>query len=245
MIVHLAENLKFLRKSKSMTQDAVAIEVGIKRSLLGSYEEGRAVPKPEVLAGLASFYNVSIDSLLTQDLKLKGFSKIDDQKLKVLTTVVTPENNELITIVPYKASAGYLNGYADVEYLSSLPSFSIPVTELSDERTYRVFQIRGDSMLPIAPGAYVFCTYVESVNDVSEGKSFVLLTKTEGVVYKRVYFQNESQFLLKSDNPEYDSYYLAKEDIVEIWRAIGFLSFELPQAGDGALQKLTHKLTGI
>ncbi|HAQ71260.1 MAG TPA: XRE family transcriptional regulator, partial [Flavobacteriales bacterium] len=35
-------NLKFLRKQKNWTQEEFARHLGVKRSLIGAYEEGRA-----------------------------------------------------------------------------------------------------------------------------------------------------------------------------------------------------------
>ena len=63
-------NIKFLRKQKDWTQEQLANEIDIKRSLIGSYEEGRAKPNYEVLAQLSKLFKVSIDNLITRDLRL-------------------------------------------------------------------------------------------------------------------------------------------------------------------------------
>jgi hypothetical protein len=54
-------------------------------------------------------------------------------------------------MVPLKASAGYLNGYADPEYVAKLPKFYLPMFK---QGTFRAFEIKGDSMLPIISGRY-------------------------------------------------------------------------------------------
>ena len=41
-MVNLNENIRVLRKKLSLTQDQFAQQLGIKRSLIGAYEEGRA-----------------------------------------------------------------------------------------------------------------------------------------------------------------------------------------------------------
>ena len=104
-----------------------------------------------------------------------------------LSVVVDSENEEMIAVVPIKASAGYLNGFADPEYVGQLPAFNMPVPELSRGKTYRVFQLKGDSMLPVQEGSYVFCEFVESIVDVKDGETYVMITKDEGLVYKRLY----------------------------------------------------------
>jgi transcriptional regulator with XRE-family HTH domain len=245
-MIYLKENMRFLRKEKGMTQGELAEKLDIKRSLIGSYEEGRGVPKLSIIRQMADLFNVSIDELLAADLSnneqgIRSKKELEvDSNLKVLSVVVTPDNNELISIVPVKAAAGYLNGRADAEYMERLPNFSMPVAELSKGRSYRVFQIKGDSMLPVPPNSYIFCDYVEHITGVREGKPYVLITADEGIVYKRLFQPNEEQLLLKSDNPEYEPYTIESSSVLEIWKALGFLSFEMPEPDALTVQKLTN-----
>jgi len=248
-MIYLKENMKFLRKQHAMTQGQLADLLDSKRSLIGSYEEGRGVPKLSMIRRMADIFEVSMDHLLAVDLSQKtveaGGPKTEDTNdiggkgLKVLSVVVTPDNDELISIVPVKASAGYLNGRADAAYIGQLPRFSMPVAELLQGRSYRVFQIKGDSMLPVPPGSYIFCDYVEDAHDIREGKTYVLITSDEGIVYKRIYLPNENQLQLKSDNQEYKPYTIETTSVLEIWRALGFLSFELPEPDALNVQKLS------
>jgi phage repressor protein C with HTH and peptisase S24 domain len=163
----------------------------------------------------------------------------------VLSVTVTPENDERITLVPVKASAGYLNGRSDPEYMGHLPHFSMPVAELSQGRSYRVFQIKGDSMLPITPGSYVFCDYVEDIEDIRDGNTYVLITLEEGIVYKRINVQSDGRLVLRSDNPEYSPYTVYRESVLEIWRALGYLSFDLPDPGTMNDQKLSTAISAL
>ena len=246
-MIYLKENMKFLRKQHAMTQAQLADLLDSKRSLIGSYEEGRGVPKLSIIRRMAEVFEVSMDNLLAVDLlgiesgKLnRSETKIEKRSgVKVLSVVVTPENEELISIVPVKTSAGYLNGRADADYIGQLPHFSMPVAELSQGRSYRVFQLKGDSMLPLTPGSYIFCDYVEEAADIREGKPYVLITADEGIVYKRIFLSCENQLQLKSDNPEYEPYTIETSSVLEIWRALGFLSFELPEPDALNMQKLS------
>jgi transcriptional regulator with XRE-family HTH domain len=239
-MVFLKDNMRFLRKKQGMTQDKLAALLETKRSLIGSYEEGRGVPKLEMIQRMADIFEVTVDSLISANLEKEGPAPIKNtQSLKILSIAVTPENDERITIVPAKASAGYLTGRSDPEYVGQLPHFSMPLPELSTERSYRVFQIKGDSMLPVTPGSYIFCDYVDGLADIREGKAYVLITKEEGIVYKRIYIQNDEEFLLKSDNPDYEPYVVEISSVLEIWRALGFLSFDLPEPGALNVQKLS------
>jgi len=98
---------------------------------------------------------------------------------------------------------------------------------LSAGKTFRVFQIKGDSMLPIQPGSYLFCEYVEGVSSIREGDIYIIITREEGLVCKRVFLQEDHQLLLKSDNPEYTPYPVDGRTVLELWKARGVLSFEL------------------
>ncbi|WP_299577725.1 LexA family transcriptional regulator [uncultured Sunxiuqinia sp.] len=223
----LAQNIKYLRRKKKWTQQQLADELEVKRALIGSYEEGRATPKIPVLQRLAALSESTIDRLL--DTPLEAERALSKAMPRILPIVVDQDNEELIPIVPAKASAGYLSGFADPEYVGALPRFYMPIPELSRTATYRVFQVRGDSMLPVTPESYLFCEYVSDINDLREGQPYVLITREEGLVYKRVYFKTGDQLLLKSDNPAYEPYSLDMEQVLELWKARGVLSFELPK----------------
>jgi len=228
---HLSGNIRYLRKENLLTQQDLADRLQLKRSLIGAYEEGRAVPKIPVLQQLSSFFGLTMEQLISTDIERKGIpgAAKSPSSLQILPIVVDRRNEELIPIVPAKVSAGYLNGFADPEFIEHLPRFSMPIPELGPEKTYRVFQIKGDSMLPVLPGSYLFCEYIQTVSDLKEGETYILITKDEGLVYKRVYLKGENHLLLKSDNPEYQSYSVKGTTVLEIWRARGVLTFDLPE----------------
>ncbi len=245
-MILLSQNIKYLRSQQSWTQQKLADKLNVKRALVGSYEEGRATPKLAVLQDIAALFQLSVDHLIGADLE-KGIELKSNVKaeLKVLPIVVNDKNKEQIPIVPVKASAGYLNGHADPEFIESLPRFEMPVPELSKERSYRVFQIKGDSMLPVLAGSYVFSEYIAGFDEIKDGLTYILITKEEGLVYKRVFKKGNNQLLLKSDNVEYEPYSVSSESVLEIWKAKGVLSFELPspeQANISQLPGLIHEL---
>lgn len=245
MSKQLGLNIKYLRKVRNLTQDQLADKIGVNRAMIGSYEEGRAAPKLPALQILSHYFNVSIDSLVNIDLSTESSSAGDTQNidsagknLRILTTLVDRNDKELITLVPVKASAGYAKGYSDPDYVETLPKFSLPFTELSRERTYRAFQISGNSMEPIPSGAYIICEYLQNWSDVKSGKTYIVVTKDDGVVYKRLYNNDNDTLLLKSDNPEYNPYTIPLNSISEIWKALGYISFSLPEPDEMHLGKL-------
>jgi len=65
----VSNNIKYLRRTKGLTQEQFARKIGIKRSLLGAYEEGRANPNYENLMNMANFFGQSVDILMKNDIR--------------------------------------------------------------------------------------------------------------------------------------------------------------------------------
>jgi len=230
--MHLGKNLRYLRKQKGLTQSDIAEKLDIKRTMISAYEEGRSEPKLTTLNILADIFSISVDELLKRDIELSGRLIQQKQQLKILTIAVDKEDNENITMIGQKASAGYLNGYADPEYMEQLPQFHLP--NLSKNATYRAFEITGDSMLPLIPRTIIVGTYVEQLMDIKNGKTYVLVTSSEGVVYKRVfnYLEENGKLFLSSDNEMYKPYEIAGTEVLEVWEAKAYISTDFPHPKD-------------
>ncbi|MBS1949966.1 MAG: transcriptional regulator [Cytophagales bacterium] len=232
-MVSLNENIRTLRKKMQWTQDDFAQKLGIKRSLVGAYEEGRAEPRAELLQKMALLFGVTMELLIGADLT-KGEVKpraSHQRGNEVVVVTVDTNRRENIEFVPVKASAGYLSGYADPEYVKDLPKFNLPMLK---QGTYRAFEIKGDSMLPLMPGSIVVGEYVDRLNDIKSGKTYILVTQHEGIVYKRVfnYLDENGKLFLVSDNRQYAPYQLAGEDILEAWSAKAYISVQFPEVED-------------
>ncbi|MDG2451215.1 MAG: helix-turn-helix transcriptional regulator, partial [Saprospiraceae bacterium] len=65
---YLNDNIKYLRKQKGFTQSEFAERIGIKRSLIGAYEEHRAEPKIETIQKMSYLFNLSLDALINRNL---------------------------------------------------------------------------------------------------------------------------------------------------------------------------------
>ena len=241
---NIPSNIKFLRKKKGFTQQQFAEQIGIKRSLVGAYEEERADPKYDLLKKIALFFDVSIDDFINEIINEKWVPKPkgNPANLRVLSISVDKEDNENIELVPLKASAGYLNGYADPEYVAKLPKFYLP---MFNQGTYRAFEIKGDSMLPLVSGTIIIGEYLENWADVKVAETYVIISKTEGVVYKRVgnKFKDNKKLKLISDNPVYEPYEINGEDVLEIWKAKAYISTQMPlPASEPTLESLTSMM---
>ncbi|MNK22067.1 HTH-type transcriptional regulator Xre [compost metagenome] len=229
---NISANLKYLRKKKGLTQQQFADNMEIKRSLIGAYEEDRAEPKYDLLKKIAEYFELTIDEFINEKINdnWKPQPKSQGSNLRVLSISVDKDDNENIELVPVKASAGYMNGFSDPQYIQDLPKFQLPIPSLK-QGTYRAFEIKGDSMLPIQSGSIIIGEYLDNWNDIKIGETYVIISKNEGVVYKRAgnKFKEERELKLVSDNKVYDPYSVPAEDILEIWKAKAYLSTALPE----------------
>jgi len=232
----ISENIKWLRKKLGLTQEQFAEQIGIKRSLLGAYEEGRADPRINNLIKIAELCNTSVDIIISKDVSKLSESELNTDKFKrgkeILAITVGDDDRENIELVPEKAAAGYTAGFADPEYIKELPKFRLPF--LASNATYRAFEITGDSMLPILPGTIIIGGYVDDVRDIKNGKTYILVTKSDGIVYKRVfnYISDNGKLFLVSDNRQYSPYQIDAEDVLEIWSSKAYISVEFPDADE-------------
>lgn len=235
-IMHFAENLKFLRKRRKKSQMDLAKELELTRTTLSGYEKS-VQPPFRVLIKIAEYFNVSLDALIKYRLETlsefqlsqieKGFDvDVTGQKLRLLTISVDNRGKENIEMVPVKAQAGYTNSYGDLDFIAGLPKFKLPF--LPEDKTYRSFQIQGDSMLPIKEGSWVTCSFVENWTSLKDGKACIVVTKDDGIVFKLLYNRlNKGNFLLVSSNHDYSPYELPVSRIVEIWQFETVNTFEI------------------
>ena len=208
------QNLKYLRKLRGWTQEEFAVKLGIKRSLIGAYEEERADPRIEVLEIVGDIFKLSLDELLLKDLSNTGSNYLAKRRQQKM---MSAERN-IIHFVPVKAAAGYLAGYADSEFIDELNTFTLPMLSGGN---YRAFEIIGDSMMPTPSGSIIVGEKIDTTEDVKNDQAYIVVSRHEGIVYKRIFKNNKAKnkLTLVSDNPQYQPYQVNTEDVVELWQA--------------------------
>lgn len=207
------KNLKYLRKLRGWTQEEFSQKLRIKRSLLGAYEEERAEPRIDILEAVADMFKLTLDDLLRRDVSDNKTSYLSRRRAQKLAN-----GRADIPFVPVKAAAGYLAGYSDPEFIDELNTFTLPFLSGGD---YRAFEIVGDSMMPTPSGSVIVGEKVQNLDDVKSNNTYVVVSKTDGIVYKRVLKNNrqKAKYTLVSDNPSYQPYNVNAEEILELWQA--------------------------
>lgn len=220
----------------------------IPRTTLGDYEREKTEPNIDMLIRMSDSLDVDLGSLLTRDLSLDDYQVAKTADLRILAISVDQDNEGNIELVETKAEAGYLDSYSNPEYIRDLPKLRFPNI---GPGTYRGFEISGDSMLPVESGSIIICSYVENLRDVKEDKTYIIISKKEGLVYKRVRVDKKiNALILISDNPFYLPYEIAFEDVDELWQYYAHLSFNDAPAShedkfETQLAELNRKLSDI
>jgi transcriptional regulator with XRE-family HTH domain len=213
------QNLKYLRKLRGWTQEEFANKLGIKRSLIGAYEEERADPRIDILEIISDIFKLTLDELLLKDLSNTGSSYLAKRRQQKMMSA----DRNVIHFVPIKAAAGYLAGYADTEFIDELNTFTLPMMSGGN---YRAFEIIGDSMLPTPSGSIIVGEKVDSLEDIKNNMAYIVVSRNEGIVYKRIVKNNKTKnkLTLVSDNPQYQPYQVNADDVVELWQAQSVIS---------------------
>ncbi len=208
-------------------------------------------PGYDVLMAIINAFDINPDYLFGKSAVMLRSNVSNNQTYSGIPTVVSTNEsgNENVVFVPVQASAGYLNGYGDPEYIESLPAFRMPKLLGG---SYRCFEVKGKSMLnTFYEGDLVFGAYVENLRDIKDDDVHVIVSKSEGVVLKRVInkIDDNQSLILISDNKDgnYPDYSLKAEDIKEIWRVTMYASRHIPADKDLSerIHQLEHKIINL
>jgi hypothetical protein len=102
--------------------------------------------------------------------------------------------------------------------LDELNTFTLPMLTPGN---YRAFEIIGDSMLPTTSGSVIVGEKVNELEEVKTNQTYIIISRSEGIVYKRILKNNKSKnkLTLISDNSTYQPYQVNTEDVIEVWKA--------------------------
>lgn len=272
------ELIGYLRRKKGFKQAEIAEKVGIKPATWSDYERGKTEPNFSVLKKISELFEVGTDVLLGNSVKnvqvigspwinkneAKSTAKstgnstanVREPEIQALNRIpkvvtVAEDGKDNVVMVPLRARAGYLAGYEDPEYIQTLPTFRLPGFNVG---TFRAFEIYGHSMVPtFQESDIIMSRFVENFNEIRDDRVYIIVSKREGVVAKRVInrVKIEGKLILNSDNQrhpgEYPPLVVEPEDILEIWYAVAFFSRQMrsPKETYARINDLDARLTFI
>lgn len=240
-----SNNIKILRSRLNLSQQQMSEELNIPRTTLSGWERASTEPNIEMLGRIAQYFDITLDDLLFGNVEHIQHVRNKQNTMKVLAITVDSENKGNIELVETKAEAGYLESLNDPEFMRELPRIYFPNIP---QGTYRAFEIRGESMLPMEAGNIVITKYTENLGTLKDGKTYVVVGKNEGVVYKRVYKDKKrEQLILVSDNTLYPPYAIHFSEIQQVWQYYAHLNFSDPKElvevyTDSKIQNIDEKI---
>ena len=94
-------------------------------------------------------------------------------------------------------------------------------------------------MPPHTDTSFVVGRYVESLGEIRAGKTYILITQSEGIIYKRLKKRTEDAVTVSSDNMVYAPYDIKLSDIAQIWEFA--CSFNMKEADPDDLANINVK----
>lgn len=184
----IGDRIKSLREKRGVMQQDVCEALNIEQSTLANYENNRRVPKVEILAKIAEYYNVSVDYLLGRDR-----ADAENHRIPVLGNV---------------AAGIPISAIQNVEDWEEIPS------TFGDAREYFALTVKGHSMEPrIWDGDRVI---VHKQSDVDSGQTAVVLVNGDEATVKRVKKMEGGIMLIALNTAVYQPHFYSAKDIREL-----------------------------
>lgn len=90
----LGKQLKILRENRKKSQQEVCNALNIEQSTLANYENGKRVPKIDILVKIAKYYDVSVDYLLgIEEVKSKEYMYCNDISNRIASIASRSKKN--------------------------------------------------------------------------------------------------------------------------------------------------------
>jgi transcriptional regulator with XRE-family HTH domain len=147
----------------------------------------------------------------------------------------TQTHKNTIQIVRRFQYNDYLMKNKELNFLRTLTEFNLPTLPVGE---YRAFEATEDFAFE---GALLIGSLVKNWYEINDSKNYVLVTKPQGIIYRRVYNQVKikGSLLLSSDNHRFPSTEISINDVIETWEIKAFLSYTLPEPST-SFDKLSH-----
>ncbi len=190
-----AQRLKELRKEKGVSQAALSAHFGLSQQAVGKWETGRCTPDPQMVAALASYFNVSTDSLL-------GF-----------------ENTRINNVIEYRASSEHpiqvvgtvRAGYNAVAFEED---YGTEYANVKDPDSYFYLLVKGDSMEPrISDGDLALVRRQQTLENGDLG--VVVYGDNNGTLKK--FIRRGNAIILQPFNPSYNEEIIMGEDLQYVY----------------------------
>lgn len=226
----IGKNIRKIRSIKKLSQSEFAELFDLKRASIGSYEEGRAEPKMDVIIRIARHFNISLDDLLTKELTVNQLYNFDifDAKPQINSNFIAsssqPNFSKSIELVNAKNHSEYALKRTDSAFLAGLETISLPVVS---KISMRAFEFIGNEMqfnnVGIFHGDLLLGNLIEPIT-CEAGFVYIFVTSSEIIIRRLSNKSTDGLLKLDADNPNFKSKNLTLEEISETWQVVGIYS---------------------
>ncbi len=242
-----SKNIKFLRKQAGFTQETFAEALGIKRSLVGAYEEGRAKPNFEYLMAMSKLFKKTAEEIMVEDLEKTSinrplfefnephYSKTIDQpefapsfETAINSAVNANKKNNVFSEAFYLSDSNLNNLnylFSNKDLIHALPTLTVPYKSLDNlfvfnnlkDFNYKNNNVVSQLLLPH-----------ETIKD---GNLYVILLTSGQLLYRRVFdlTQSKNCYLFCSDLIEIKPEEIYTNLVFKVFKYIGFFTNQSPQ----------------
>ncbi|MEQ8625562.1 MAG: LexA family transcriptional regulator [Vicingaceae bacterium] len=217
MIVEgLSGRVKEIRKGLRKTQASYAKDLGITQGNLSLIERGKTILNLATLQKMKSLYGFSYSWIIEGKNELHG-------------------GEDLIPLISKASTVEYPQRHNNKDFIDGLSIYRIPGF---NDGNYRIFEIEGESMLPtLLPHDFIVSLKIEDLNKVEDGALCVIVLK-DAILIKRIYKNGSSKLTLESDNHNYKSIQISKNEVKEVWAIQAKLTQMMQSSSPTSEQKL-------
>ena len=220
----LGKFVEFLkkRKHKRSSQTAIGEVLGVNQAYVSMIIQGKRPFKEEYIELLKKGYG---NDIFNSYISYKKNNPSDE------ASRIPYPNVKMIPLVSQYAQAGYLCGFADEEYMETLPTIPF-IVDHEPHGNYIAFEVKGDSMYnggveSIEEGDFLMYREINIDNwkdkkFIKKWNNFVIVHKTEGVLVKRIIEHNVEAGLIKihSLNPMYTDREMNLSEIAQLFSVV-------------------------
>lgn len=216
-MAHLGEKLRDFKNEKGWTQQQMAefLEVGYRT--YQDIEKTGIIKKADVLARVLEKTRLSLDDTSRSTQKFAGYA---EDYLTTRRNFKAMSQPYLVPMVPFKAQAGYVRAFDQVEFLDTLEKYALPPGVDPRGAVWRYFEVEGDSMEPTFHSGDVVLGSMVPREDWTQLRNFYIyvIVTHDALLLKRIFMKTMDEWVLISDNEKlYDQQLIKVGNIRELW----------------------------
>ena len=228
------ERVKYIIENEGYNKNSFSKEIGItNNATIGRLiNEHRTPSKSTVDKILLRFPKYNRDWLITGrgDIYAPASNVVPINTIPSNAESISPDHIIYVPLVNQYAYAGYMCGYADAEYIETLPRIPF-IVDHEAHGNYMAFEVKGDSMddgttEALLEGDRLLCREIRSEFWVDcklhIRKWDFLIVHKEGILVKRILEHDVQNHTIKihSLNPFYEDRVISLKDVRQIFNVI-------------------------